>query len=195
MTQWAYKVVYIDYRGRISCEGVETLIGGNERRSAFARRYLNGLGREGWEVIGIQPLSPTSAYYILKRPGQESDFADLNSSSAEQQQSTRESTTPPAAVPAFNVTLRKSLEALLSVMAELPRVFSVLTPEETSRGCAAWPITPLFDVAVRFPVTEVLPPLPVKVRALPRPLELTIKSPETETLFSVTLPAQALRLP
>ena len=38
MAQWAYKVVYIDYRGRISSEGVETQIGNNERRSAFARR-------------------------------------------------------------------------------------------------------------------------------------------------------------
>lgn len=83
MAQWAYKVVYIDYRGRISCEGVETLIG-NERRSAFARRYLNSLGREGWEVVGIQPLSPSSAYYVLKRPGQESDYADLAPATAEQ---------------------------------------------------------------------------------------------------------------
>ncbi len=75
MAQWAYKVVYIDYRGRISCEGVETLIG-NERRSSFARRYLNDLGREGWEVVGIQPLTSNSAYYIMKRPGQESDYAE-----------------------------------------------------------------------------------------------------------------------
>jgi hypothetical protein len=75
MGQWAYKVVYIDYRGRISCEGVETLIG-NERRSAFARRYLNGLGREGWELVSIQPLTSNSAYYIFKRPAQESDYAE-----------------------------------------------------------------------------------------------------------------------
>lgn len=76
MGQWAYKVFYIDYRGRISCEGEETLIGDSERRSAFARRYLNSLGREGWEVVGIQPLSANSAYYVLKRPAQESDYAE-----------------------------------------------------------------------------------------------------------------------
>src|SRR5579884_12824 len=72
--QWAYKVAYIDYRGRISSEGLETLIG-NERRSAFARRYLNTLGQEGWELVGIQPLTANSAYYIFKRPAQEGDFA------------------------------------------------------------------------------------------------------------------------
>ncbi len=33
MAQWAYKVAYIDYRGRVSSEGLETLIGSNERRS------------------------------------------------------------------------------------------------------------------------------------------------------------------
>ncbi len=75
MGQWAYKVVYIDYRGRISCEGQETLIG-NERRSGFARRYLNDLGRENWELVGIQSLTANSAYYIFKRPGQESDYAE-----------------------------------------------------------------------------------------------------------------------
>ena len=75
MAQWAYKVVYIDYRGRISCEGLETLIA-NERRSAFARRYMNTLGREGWELVGIQPLTSNSAYYTFKRPAQEGDFAE-----------------------------------------------------------------------------------------------------------------------
>ena len=74
MAQWAYKVVYFDYRGRISCEGLETLIG-NERRSTFARRYLSSLGREGWELVGIQPLTANSAYYVFKRPAQEGDFA------------------------------------------------------------------------------------------------------------------------
>jgi hypothetical protein len=73
--QFAYKVVYIDYRGRISSEGLETLIS-NERRSTFARRYLNSLGKDGWELVGIQPLTSNSAYYIFKRPAQEGDFAD-----------------------------------------------------------------------------------------------------------------------
>ena len=85
MSQWAYKVVYIDYRGRISSEGLETLIG-NERRSTFARRYMNGLGREGWELVGIQSLTSNSAYYIFKRPAQEGDFAEETPSAASQQQ-------------------------------------------------------------------------------------------------------------
>ncbi len=75
MQQWAYKVVYIDNRGRISSEGLETLIG-NERRSTFARRYLNSLGRDGWELVGIQLLTSNSAYYVFKRPAQEGDFAE-----------------------------------------------------------------------------------------------------------------------
>lgn len=73
--QFAYKVVYIDYRGRISSEGLETLIS-NERRSTFARRYLNNLGKDGWELVGIQSLTSNSAYYIFKRPAQEGDFAE-----------------------------------------------------------------------------------------------------------------------
>ncbi|HEY4389021.1 MAG TPA: hypothetical protein VGN34_31610 [Ktedonobacteraceae bacterium] len=88
MAQWAYKVVYIDYRGRISCEGVETLIG-NERRSTFARRYLDGLGEGGWELVGIQSLTANSAYYIFKRPAQEGDFSAQTPPAASEQ-------TPPA---------------------------------------------------------------------------------------------------
>jgi hypothetical protein len=76
MAQWAYKVAYIDNRGRASSEGLETLIGNNERRSAFARRYLNSLGKDGWELVGIQPLTGNSAYYVFKRPAQEGDFAE-----------------------------------------------------------------------------------------------------------------------
>ena len=59
MGQWAYKVVYVDYRGRISCEGVETLIG-DERRSSFVRRYFNSIGRDGWELVSVQPLTSNS---------------------------------------------------------------------------------------------------------------------------------------
>ena len=75
MAQWAYKVAYVDTRGRISSEGLETLIG-NERRSTFVRRYLNSLGKEGWELVGIQPLASNSAYYVFKRTAQEGDFAE-----------------------------------------------------------------------------------------------------------------------
>jgi hypothetical protein len=92
MAQWAYKVVYIDYRGRISSEGLETLIA-NERRSTFARRYMNTLGRDGWELVGIQPLTSNSAYYVFKRPAQEGDFADETPPAAGSQ------TTPPSSGP------------------------------------------------------------------------------------------------
>jgi hypothetical protein len=85
MAQWAYKVAYIDYRGRVSCEGLETLIGQNERRSAFARRYMNTLGKDGWELVGIQPLTGNSAYYVFKRPAQEGDFAEETPAAGEQQ--------------------------------------------------------------------------------------------------------------
>ena len=79
--QWAYKVAYVDTRGRISSEGLETLIG-NERRSSFMRRYLNTVGKEGWELEGVQPLTANSAYYIFKRPAQEGDYTAESSASA-----------------------------------------------------------------------------------------------------------------
>lgn len=66
MANWEYRVAYVDYRGRISVEGHETLIG-EERRTSFVRRFLDSLGSEGWELAGIQPLSPQSAYYVFKR--------------------------------------------------------------------------------------------------------------------------------
>jgi hypothetical protein len=98
MSQWAYKVVYVDYRGRISVEGVETLIG-NERRSAFARRYFNTLGRDGWELVGIQPLTSNSAYYTFKRPGQESDYADQAPAAAAQEAPSTQQTPSQASGP------------------------------------------------------------------------------------------------
>lgn len=76
MAQWAYKVAYVDYRGRISCEGLETLRRDNERRSTFVRQYMNTLGKDAWELVGIQPLTGNSAYYVFKRPAQEGDFAE-----------------------------------------------------------------------------------------------------------------------
>jgi hypothetical protein len=68
MPTWEYRVAYIDYHGRISSEGQETLIA-NERRTAFVRRYMDSLGRNGWELVGIQPQGPHSAYYVFKRQG------------------------------------------------------------------------------------------------------------------------------
>jgi hypothetical protein len=66
MQAWEYKVAYVDFSGRISVEGRETRIG-EEHRTGFVRRFLDDLGREGWELVAIQPLSPRSAYYVLKR--------------------------------------------------------------------------------------------------------------------------------
>lgn len=85
--QWAYKVAYVDTRGRISSEGLETLIT-NERRSTFVRRYLNTVGKEGWELTDIQPLTANSAYYIFKRPAQEGDYTEESQSSAASSQGT-----------------------------------------------------------------------------------------------------------
>ncbi|GHO43883.1 DUF4177 domain-containing protein [Ktedonospora formicarum] len=90
MSQWAYKVVYIDYRGRISCEGQETLIGPQERRSAFARRYLNELGKESWELVSLQPLTSNSAYYLFKRPAQEGDYNEPTATNTTSEQPSSE---------------------------------------------------------------------------------------------------------
>ena len=68
---WQYKVVYVDFRGRISVEGEETFIEHNERRSSFARRVMNVLGADGWELVGIQPLWPAeTAYMMFKKEGE-----------------------------------------------------------------------------------------------------------------------------
>ncbi|GAC1449975.1 MAG: hypothetical protein PVSMB4_08560 [Ktedonobacterales bacterium] len=83
MQTWEYKVAYIDYRGRISVEGQETLIE-NERRTTFVRRYLDTLGRAGWELSSVQPLSPQSAYYVFKRPSASGDSSSSASHSATQ---------------------------------------------------------------------------------------------------------------
>ena len=67
MQGWEYRVAYVDYNGRISVEGEETMIG-QERKTTFVRRFLDGLGREGWELAAVQPVSPHAAYYVFKRP-------------------------------------------------------------------------------------------------------------------------------
>jgi hypothetical protein len=61
-----HRVAYIDYHGRISEEGQETAIA-NERRTTFVRKYLDGLGHDGWELVGIQPVNQHAAYYVFKR--------------------------------------------------------------------------------------------------------------------------------
>ena len=70
MNAWEYKVVYVDFRGRISAEGVEYIRQGGEHRAGFVRQYLETLGKDGWELTGLLPLlRPESSYFILKRPG------------------------------------------------------------------------------------------------------------------------------
>jgi hypothetical protein len=71
MSKWEYKVVYVDPRGRISCEGSEFIRQSGEHRTAFVRRYLETLGDEGWELAGVHPLvRMENSYFILKRPAQ-----------------------------------------------------------------------------------------------------------------------------
>ncbi len=71
MNAWEYKVCYVDFRGRISAEGVEFIRKSGEHRTGFVRQYLETLGKEGWEMTGILPLGrPESSYFILKRPAE-----------------------------------------------------------------------------------------------------------------------------
>ena len=65
---YEYKVVYADFRGRLAVEGDETLIQDGERMTAFGRRYLNNLGTQGWELVGIQHQPMGAAFHIFKRP-------------------------------------------------------------------------------------------------------------------------------
>jgi hypothetical protein len=65
--RFEYKVVYVDFRGRISVEGDETLIQEGERMTAFGRRVLNGLGGRGWELVAIQHQPMGAAFHIFKR--------------------------------------------------------------------------------------------------------------------------------
>ncbi len=67
--KFEYKVVYVNFRGQISSEGDQTMIGRGERRSSFVREYLDELGQEGWELTGVSPLAETeNSYFIFKRP-------------------------------------------------------------------------------------------------------------------------------
>lgn len=69
MTAWEYKVAYVDFRGRISSEGVEFIRQQGEHRTGFVRRYLDALGKEGWEIAAVHPLLRIeTSYFVLKRP-------------------------------------------------------------------------------------------------------------------------------
>jgi hypothetical protein len=66
--RFEYKVAFVDFRGRVSIEGEETLIKDGERMTAFGRRYLNALGEQGWELIGVQTQPMGNAFHIFRRP-------------------------------------------------------------------------------------------------------------------------------
>ena len=71
MERAEYKVAYVDFRGRISSEGVEFIRRSGEHRTAFVTRYLNALGAEGWGLSGVHPLRRSeSSYFILQRPAE-----------------------------------------------------------------------------------------------------------------------------
>ena len=71
MTNWQYKVAYIDFRGRISAEGSEFIRQPGEHRTAFVRRYLDVIGQEGWELTAVHPLMRMeTSYFVLKRPAE-----------------------------------------------------------------------------------------------------------------------------
>jgi hypothetical protein len=68
MAIWEFKTAYVDFRGRISSEGVEFIRQQGEHRTAFVRRYLDALGQEGWDLAAVHPLLRTeTSYFILKR--------------------------------------------------------------------------------------------------------------------------------
>jgi hypothetical protein len=69
MASWEYKVAYVDFRGRISSEGVEFIRQPGEHRTQFVRRFLDGLGADGWEIAALHPLiRMETSYFVLKRP-------------------------------------------------------------------------------------------------------------------------------
>ena len=76
-TRWEYKVVYVAGWKRVSVEGEETYPEQGERTSGFARRFLNGLGADGWELAGIQLTAPGQAYYTFKRSLADGSAPDL----------------------------------------------------------------------------------------------------------------------
>ena len=80
--RYEYKVAYVDFRGRVSVEGEETLIKDGERMTAFGRRYLNGLGGQGWELVGIQLQPMGAAFHVFKRPLAEGQQAEPAKSTA-----------------------------------------------------------------------------------------------------------------
>lgn len=66
--KWEHRVCYVDFRGRISSEGAEYVRKPEEHRSGFVRKYLDILGEDGWELVGIHHLRQENAYFIFRRP-------------------------------------------------------------------------------------------------------------------------------
>lgn len=94
---WEYKVAYVDSWERTSIEGEEQRPEEGERNSAFGRRFLNGLGADGWELVTVQHARRGSAYYIFKRPLADGAEPDLSIKRHEQpQQQQQPPSTPPA---------------------------------------------------------------------------------------------------
>lgn len=85
-TTWEYKVVFVDRWRRTSVEGQETHPEENERSSAFARRFLNGMGADGWELTGVQHMQPGQSYMLFKRALAEGSEPDLSVVKAEPRQ-------------------------------------------------------------------------------------------------------------
>jgi hypothetical protein len=78
MARWEYKVVFVEEWRRISVEGQEARPEQGERNSAFARRFLNGMGADGWELSAVQHSMPGRSYLIFKRLMADSAEPDLS---------------------------------------------------------------------------------------------------------------------
>jgi hypothetical protein len=74
--RFEYKVAFVDFRGRVSIEGEETLIQEGERMTAFGRRFLNALGEQGWELVDVQMQHGGNAFHIFKRTLDEGESAE-----------------------------------------------------------------------------------------------------------------------
>lgn len=74
--RYEYKVAFVDFRGRVSIEGEENLIEEGERMTAFGRRYLNALGEQGWELVGIHMHPMGNAFHVFKRALAEGEQAE-----------------------------------------------------------------------------------------------------------------------
>jgi len=84
MERFEYRVAYVDFRGRISSEGVEFIRKPGEHRTGFVARYLDVLGAEGWALSGIHPLERSeTSYYILQRPAQAAPTAGATAGATE----------------------------------------------------------------------------------------------------------------